>query len=226
MAGSVPSTYFESGFIALNPTATNAYVFGTLNTSPYPVYLLQCLLNQTVCQKIATVVASAPGAGFVPQGGMTVNGNYVFWGYGSLSKFEIATSITTTFASNAYYVPVLDSNNVYWVGPPGQTIYALPQTFMPTSVPVNLGSFTSPTIVAGIASDGTNLYYGTANNSASATLSYVLVGGGSATVLYNSSGTLGAGEKVVTYAAGALYWVDEDDNACPPKSTIMGVATP
>jgi hypothetical protein len=226
MQASVPSTYQTVGDIAINPAATTAYLLAALSVSPWTNYLLQCPLNGQACTPLGPSIGGYVTMAGIAGGGLIVNGNYAFWSDASpasLKRYTFTGSATTSFTTTVEVGPKLDANNVYWVGDPGSTIYALPQSFSASSVPQNMGSSTSG--IVGLSSDGTNVYFGTSNLNAPGSLSYIPVGGTTATPMFTSSDPQ-SGEFYVVAAGGAVYWVDADLYACPSTATIMGIATP
>jgi hypothetical protein len=123
---------------------------------------------------------------------------------------------------------IIDSTNVYWLGNPTDTLYSAPLAFTTTTTPKTVVS-TGGVTVSGLATDGTNLYYGTDSTKTGGSLYYVPVGGGTPVLLYTSP--LGGGgadstEGPLAVAGGAVYWIDNYNDCVNPTGTLMGLATP
>ncbi len=88
----------------------------------------------------------------------------------------------------------------------------------------------SPLPIVGVASDGTNVYFGTLNLCGIAGLYYAPIGSGSPstpTEFFTSGmGTFLTAEGYVVAAGGAVYWVDAGSFGTPAPVNIMGIAAP
>ena len=88
---------------------------------------------------------------------------------------------------------------------------------------------TSEMLVEGLAADGINVYFGAYDICGNASLYYVPVGGGTATILYTSQfDAFMSAEGYVVAAGGAVYWADGNyGNLTGTAATnIMGIAAP
>jgi hypothetical protein len=222
------STY-QGQCVALNPSATSVFFIGQMMLSPSNTDLVQCPLAAGTCAMVGSspieTLAMSGGGG---RGKLLVNTNYAFWAYGasaptSINRYTFATNAITSVNSEVDLGPAIDATNVYWAGTPFYTIYSLPQTFLSTDVPKNVAN--SAAAIIGLASDGTNVYFGTAPNNAAGSVYYVPVGGGTPTLMYTSP-QQPSNENSMVAAAGGVYWADRWNGACPPTYNIMGVAAP
>jgi hypothetical protein len=198
------------GYLALDPSGTIAFLVGA-----GPV--LRCPLTGDTC---------APAFGQSAAGRVCVNSAHAFyWGDSptSITSYNFVGGVTYSVATNAASNLAIDESAVYWIG--GDTIYSLPQSFTNSAMSLTVAS--NPMGIMGLASDGTNVYFGEFNTSGNASLYYAPVGGGKATVLYTSSyDDFASGESYVVAAGGAVYWADVDFTGFPRKSHIMGIAAP
>jgi hypothetical protein len=213
-------------YLALDPTGATAFLVGQSGSSPYAYYLLQCpLVPNGFCDfaNMATPIAPSgmPGANEATQ--LMVNSKYAFWAFAdsssaSINRYSFMDSAIDSVGTTSVRGAAIDGSNIYWSD--GGSIYSLPQSFV--GGPQKLGS--SSMLIEALASDGTNVYFGTSTTSASATLSYLPVGGGTPTPMYTSPNAFGREMHVVT-AGGAVYWADEKLGT-PSTSDIMGIAAP
>jgi hypothetical protein len=224
----VPNPYTNPVHLALNPSATTAFLIGQENAAPYPAFLLQCPLSNQPCTALGSSSIgnlSGPGDG---QGQLLVNTSYAFWAYAgsfssitSLNRYTFATNTTTTVNTTVLAPMAIDATNIYWMGTPYYTIYSLPQSFSSGMMPQSLAN--AATEIDSLSSDGTNVYFGAGSGTATGTLSYVPVGGGSAKLMYTSPKSPSS-ESPVVAAGGAVYWADYD--VVGGTANIMGIATP
>jgi hypothetical protein len=237
----LPATYYAWA-MALNSSGMTAFMIAQTTASPYQDYLLQCPLSMGTCAPLGGVIAS-PGTQSNPQiSGLQVNDTYAFWTYAgtpsSLARYTFGSNaldhmatLPQTFGPTRFprfQGLTTDSANVYWTGNPTDTLYSAPQAFTTSTTPKMVAS-TTGLAVSGLATDGTNLYYGTDNPNAPASLYYVPVGGGAPVLLYTSpKGGAGADstQGPVAVAGGAVYWVDNYNDCVNPTGTLMGLATP
>jgi hypothetical protein len=127
----------------------------------------------------------------------------------------------------------IDAINIYWVGLPNKAIYMLPQTLPGGVLPFTVADPMGQPIT-GLASDGTNVYFGTSSVGASSggagSLYYVPIGGGPPTVMYTTPNTSRSALRPVVTAGGAVFWVDKhsdpDAGMGAWQYTIMGIAAP
>jgi hypothetical protein len=230
VGGTFPGGYLPS-YLALNPSATIAFVFAQKQLSPWGTYLYGCTLNGSACNPLnsGNPIETPTGSSANYPTNLLVNANSAFWTYnysGStyVRSLNFATNaIASTTTQYAGYLTI-DASNIYWEGSPNYTVYRAAQN--------NLASPTAVTsvalVVGGLASDGTNVYVGTSNLSGAATLYYAPVGGSSATaqVLYTSQYATGSAIGAIVTAGGAVYFEETDESQCPPATVIRGVAAP
>jgi hypothetical protein len=180
----VPISTYTITELALNPSATIAFFSGQQSSAPNQDFLIQCPLGSTGCGPLGGAVASPGPTGAYNMRPLLVTSTYAFWGYiaaptFSLNRMTLATNALTTLTTgSSNFIPmVIDANNIYWSGPPGYTVYSVPQTFTSSTTPTTVVN--SPNYVEGLASDGTYVYFGTSVVSTGpGSVSYVPVGGG------------------------------------------------
>ena len=214
----IPSMYAAMNpYLALDPSGTTAYLFGQSTATPSQNYLLRCELGGAPCGYLTTWMGSTGVR-------LHANATYAFWG--ALFRYTFETTALDSFTTSVTSIGI-DASNVYWSD--GSTITSLPQSFASGATPslVATSAVTIQALDQSIASDGTNVYYGTYNLNGSATLYYVPVGGGTSTALYTSAMNPASSEQgyLVTFG-GVLYWADVNLGTSPPTSNIMGLATP
>jgi hypothetical protein len=218
--------------IALNPTGMDAFFIGQSKSMPYQMYLMQCPLAGGVCSPLGNAVES-PGSSGLQTQGLLVNTNNAFWIYAggsssaSLNRYSFATNSVTTISTLATgKAMAIDATNIYWTATPLDTIYYLPLSFPGSATPQFLANSGMP--IYGMASDGTNVYFGTENPSASSSLYYVPVSGGTPKLMYTSPtdpNRIDSWQGPVVTAGGAVYWVDAS-NDCVLMNRVMGIAVP
>jgi hypothetical protein len=234
-----PLTSFFTGAYAPGPLALAAdgvttYMVGVTTSSPFSYYLLTCPLvttNMNFCSPTGLGMSVGPAMQGQNQAiDLLVNGTYAFWilndSTPTIERYAFESNVLGSLDFTAGYsvALALDTTNLYWVAAPKSTIYSLPQSFTGASNPLAVSEME----IAGLASDGTNVYFGLSNaDMGNATLAYVPVIGGEATTLFTSPNGTGLGAESFVVAAGhGVYWADVDQNTYPTVSTIMGIAAP
>jgi hypothetical protein len=226
---------YAAAYVALHPGGSIAFLLGVMPNggATYSTYLLQCpLIAQGFCQPPGGGSQIDPGMmGVNLAHNLVVNATYAFWiyenGSPSIGRYTFGTDAVAHVSFNAisWYALAIDAVNVYWPGSSPSTIYWLPQSFAANAGPNKLVS--PADAVTGLASDGTNVYFGVQRVGGSATLSYVPVSGGSTVVLFTSPNAMATGEEqFVVAVGGAVYWADTDESLSPPMADIMGIAAP
>jgi hypothetical protein len=175
------------------------------------------IMGLGTCTPLGSAIAS-PGTNAVEVGGLEVNSTYAFCNYIGTPptiiqytfKDNSLSSVPSTPLSNSYHIQTLtiDATNVDWIGSPSDTLYSAPQGFTTGTTPKVAAS---SGIIAGLASEGTNLYFGTYSTTGPASLYYVPIGGGTPVVLYTSrmgGAPATSGQGPVAVAGGAVYWAD------------------
>jgi hypothetical protein len=227
---SFPSGYTPT-YLALNPQGNIAYVLGQSQTAAYAVYLFACSLNGTSCYELSPNYIEYPGAAGYQTQYLQVSSNYAFWAYAlppstwTVATYNFGTGIETSVNTpGSATLLTLDSAAVYWIAPPGYSVYRAAQNNLTSPAAItSVGQY-----VYGLASDGTNVYIGTTGPAANmpGVLYYTPVGGGTPKVLYTSTFTVSSHIGPIHTAGGAVYFGDVDDSTCPPNPYLRAIAAP
>jgi hypothetical protein len=226
---SFPSGYTPT-YLTINPSGNIAYVIGQSNATGNQVFLFSCTLSAgSTCTKVGSSYIEAPGtAGYQTQY-LQVTANQAFWTYGlppsawQVGSYNFGTNIQQNVnQSGLPTLLTLDATSVYWIAPPGYSVYRAAQSNVTSPTAITSAS----SYVYGLASDGTNVYVGTGNSAGAAILSYAPVGGGTLQTLVKSQFTVQSHIGAIHTAGGAVYYADVDDSTCPPNPYLRAIAAP
>lgn len=230
---------YSPGPLALGSDGVTTYMVGVTTSSPFSYYLLTCPLVTTgknYCSPIGNGMSAGPAMQGQNQAlDLVVSGMYAFWilngSAPTIERYAFESNVfgpSLDFTTGYSLALAVDTTNLYWVAAPESTIYWLPQSFTSGSASSPNQLAMSENEIAGLASDGTNVYFGLSNAGlGNATLEYVPAIGGDEQTLFTSPQGTGIGaESFVVAVGGGVYWADVDQETFPTVATIMGIAVP
>jgi hypothetical protein len=217
--------------LALDATGANAYFEETTDTAGRPLPspgLFQCNLAGQTCALLHSVNPPVSTPFLVtPTDDVAMLGSRLFWtevATGSVFYLDYSSNATGAAATNqdGPCLLALDSTYVYWANVVEAGADGGAASFSVVRTPQASPGLVTPVVsnvsgqLAGMGSDGTNLYFIQRTAPAQFLMEYVPVDG---SVVTPRSLKDGAQPFAIAVGGGAIYWIDGDN-------TIDGIAAP